>query len=660
MNLSITQKITVGFAALVIFMAVIAFGASYGINNISAGMQRITEQSVPTLKGGFQQMINLQEANQALYSALSQDTVEGLDNQNLVFETRIQAFNEALELLAPQVADDAELSERLEQIRSSSSDFSGAAREMISLQKQRLILEPQITEAEIKFQGDTDAINGWTQRYISNRNTKPEMAKVARGITRAVSYRRFQIINYRTTKDLEDLNKGLIRSKDMLKKAHKTFTDKVKKGKQIEAVVIKVVNHLYAEGGLVSLYRQQAALEEKLKSQTSITEQLVSSSNAAANNFISAATHQADQAREQADATNEFASLLILTLTIGSGVIAVVIALITINTIRKPLAEIRSQLGLVRDGNLCIRFDDERKDEFGNLGESLNAVVSELQSVLRQVIDGSHKLASVADQNEGISRLTTQAMSNQSQQLEQTSSAATQMESSVGEVANYSNNTLDAVENCENLSQNLHSHVDDTLNSINAQAHEIETAVGVSNQLAGYSSEIDSILVTIGSIAEQTNLLALNAAIEAARAGDHGRGFAVVADEVRELASRTQNSTQEIQSMVENMQSAIGQVVSIMQRSQTQAEACVGHANTSREALEQMSAAMSAIRDMSTHIAEAATQQSSAVEEVSRTLVHINEAATETAAGAEEAAGGSKELLSLAQHQQELVQRFQI
>lgn len=110
------------------------------------------------------------------------------------------------------------------------------------------------------------------------------------------------------------------------------------------------------------------------------------------------------------------------------------------------------------------------------------------------------------------------------------------------------------------------------ITGVSTLSMSVSETESVISQLGVDSKSISNVVNVIQSVAEQTNLLALNAAIEAARAGEHGRGFAVVADEVRSLASKTQESTIEIENIITTLQKNVDTAIDNTKQSHTLAD----------------------------------------------------------------------------------------
>ena len=195
---------------------------------------------------------------------------------------------------------------------------------------------------------------------------------------------------------------------------------------------------------------------------------------------------------------------------------------------------------------------------------------------------------------------------------------------------------------------------------IDSLVNEVEHASSVIAKLESNSDEIGKVLGVIRGIAEQTNLLALNAAIEAARAGEQGRGFAVVADEVRTLASRTADSTEEINKIIETLQHGAKEAVSVMDQSRDNARVAANKAQAIDEALAQIGSSIEKINGMSTEIATAADQQSSVAGEINSNFERISSMTQTTADGVSETSSIGSQLTTLVGELQTMVGQFKV
>jgi len=343
-------------------------------------------------------------------------------------------------------------------------------------------------------------------------------------------------------------------------------------------------------------------------------------------------------------------------------VVIFAVALVITKSITTPLGgepnEMKNITEIIASGDLTVSFEDGRESE--SVYGSMKVMVSQLFGVVSEIVDNSNSLASSAEETSALSLQSSTSLLQQQANIELVSTAVEEMSTSINEVANSASNAATSAQSAQKSSNEANDKISQTIDDLGLLDEKISLAGDVIKTLKTDSNQIGSVLEVIRNIAEQTNLLALNAAIEAARAGEQGRGFAVVADEVRTLASKTQESTKNIEQMIVHLQNSSNNAVEVMTASRDVCKHTLSNAHITADMIHVMNEDIGSITQMTELIATAVEEQSCVSNEISQNIIAVSDVAYENSAAASQVSTAGQEISVIASTLNQLTQQFKL
>ncbi|VAX04581.1 Methyl-accepting chemotaxis sensor/transducer protein [hydrothermal vent metagenome] len=668
-NLSIRAKIIAGLGLMQLIIAIIAGSALVSLANTQKSVATIAGDIEPAVLKASELENRLDKANSALgFYLLSHEAA-----QRQAYETNLQRVDSLLgELQAlPLVSASTDISSSVKDIARDIARYESYQARMIELAEQPAKNIPalayaaehinplsqqllQLLSGMIQTEGEEEASVERRQLLMDIEGVRYAWANVMNGLRAYLAFRQgaaLQEINlYQSSVDA-----GLVR----LQAAEDLLTlDQLDALEQFLPLKEQFATHLDrliaihgSDAWRVDAHLIRTEVGPLLEAVSAKVEVLALELNEMAQVMFHGLVDQVDATRTLV------ATLLLIGLLLGG-----LITWLIVSTVVKPLNRTLHALQDIVDGegDLTRRLDASGGDEISQLAQGFNKFAGLVHGIIREMAGYTERLNASAERLTAVTEETGRGVEQQQQRTDDVVTAVNEMAANGHEVASNAGAAAEAARNADAAANDGRQVVGKTMDVIGSLAQSVRQAGEVINRLESDSESIGGVLDVIRGIAEQTNLLALNAAIEAARAGEQGRGFAVVADEVRTLASRTQESTAEIQSMIERLQGGAREAVQVMADGSARADESVQQAATAGEALDAISEAVAVINQMNVQIASAAKEQNAVAEEINKSVVAISGITEQTAAGAQQTASAGNELTQLSEQLSGMVRQFKV
>ncbi|GAB3019001.1 methyl-accepting chemotaxis protein [Bowmanella dokdonensis] len=669
------MRVIGGFAIITLLLFLVSIVSLVNLDSVDSATEEVNTLALPTLQGSSSLKVSYVNMGRVTIEAFYESDLQQLGNILARFETSSTNFEQELQSLTGTVSGQPELKSTLAEVERVYEEYHSNVNRMFDNRRTDLELGQRIASQLGDLEDNTDDTSTLLLDFSdldAARGNGPlaQASKIGTELETALMSLVTVGNQYAKTQDLtkaetigNELKLMLANVRSSASKMADAAGGRDSSGMldEIQEMVAEIDNIIGAEQQGI-LANQVKRLNNQLEAVSALqaSEANIKTAMAGLENLLAQANQITTKVKgDVADAVSTGTTSTIVIMLV-SAVIASAIAFFSVRAITVPLNKVNEMLHVVSSGDLTQKLDDSSQDEFGELATNCNNLIESLKALISGITSRAAQLAAASEQTSAVTAQTTKSIQEQKSQIAQVATATTEMNSTSQLVSQSAEDTLNQIRHADSEAEKVKAISLENKNTIMVLAKDVEQAAEVINKLHQDSASIGSILDVIRGVADQTNLLALNAAIEAARAGEQGRGFAVVADEVRTLASRTQESTQEIHSMIEILQAGAEKAVSVMQQGKQQAEVCVTQTEKATSALDLITNAVHKAHDVSSQIEQSAREQYQVSQEISEKLENIVAIAEETATGAEQTTDSSHEVARLADELQGSIRQFRV